>query len=124
MLVTLGAFLTLLVVAVGMRRQAFVALDPATAPAAETVLLYGLLFAALLGGFYLTAASAIDARADQLVDEYAPLPDPSSEEFGEQASRRDTLAGIVGSGGAWRTFQTTVVIAAPLLTALIGSALG
>jgi hypothetical protein len=31
---------------------------------------------------------------------------------------------VVGVGGSWRTFETTVVIAAPLITALIGSALG
>jgi hypothetical protein len=123
-LVLPGAFLTLLVVTVGMRRQAFVALDPAKALAPEGVLLYGLVFAVLLGGFYLTAASAIDRRASLLLDELAPLPDPEAADFLDLVARRDTVAGMLGSGGSWQSFQTTVVIAAPLLTALLGSALG
>ncbi|MGH8866849.1 MAG: hypothetical protein ACRDYU_02495 [Actinomycetes bacterium] len=124
LLATLGAFLTLLVIATGMRRRAFVALDPSTSIPPESVLLYGLVFAVLLGAFYVVAASAIDARSDLLLDQYAPLPDLAAEDFPDRVGRRDALAGVIGSGGSWHTFQTTVVIAAPLLTALIGSALG
>lgn len=123
-LALLGSFLTLLVVTTGMRRQAFVELAPSKAMPSEAVLLYGLVFAVLLGAFYLVAASAIDARSERLLDQYAPLPDPAAVDFRDQVGRRDTLAGVLGSGGSWRTFQTTVVIAAPLLTALIGSAVG
>jgi hypothetical protein len=124
LLTLLGALLTLLVVTTGMRRQAFAALSPDDALPAEAVLLYGLVFATLLGGFYLVAAGALDDRARSLLDEYAPLPDPAADDLTTPLGRRDALGGVVGVGGSWRTFETTVVIAAPLITALIGSALG
>ena len=124
LLIALGAFLTLLVITTGMRRQAFVALDPGTATPREGVLLYGLLFAVLLGGFYLSASSAIDERSETLLDRYTPLTDPASDAFAGSLSRRRALGEVIGSGSSWQTFQATVVIAAPLLTALVGSALG
>lgn len=124
LLATLGSFLTLLVITVGMRRQAFLALDRHEAIPAEAVLLYGLLFAALMGAFYTIAASAIDARSNRILDTYAPLPDPTTPDFRDRVGLRATVAETLGNGGSWDTFQTTVVIAAPLLTALIGSAIG
>ena len=124
LLIALGAFLTLLVITTGMRRQAFVALDPGTATPREGVLLYGLIFAVLLGGFYLSASSAIDERSETLLDLYTPLTDPASDAFAGSLSRRRALGEVIGSGSSWQTFQATVVIAAPLLTALVGSALG
>ena len=65
---------------------------------------------------------ALDARAALLVDEFAPLPDPAAGAITEQIGRRNDLGGLVGLGGSWRTFESVVVVAAPLLTALIGSA--
>ena len=88
------------------------------------MLLYGLLFAVILGAFYLAASSAIDNRADSMLESFSPLPDPGDEKFSEKLRRRNDLAGLIGGGGSWRTFETTVVIAAPLLTALIGTATG
>ncbi len=123
LLVLLGAFLTLLVVTTGMRRQAFVALDAKKAIPPEAVLLYGLVFAVMLGLFYAVAAAAIDARGEQLLDEFAPLPDPLAADAVERLGRRTALAALTGRGGTWQSFQTTVIIAAPLLTALVGSAL-
>jgi hypothetical protein len=122
-LVLLGAFLTLLVVTVGLRRQAFVALDPKTAIPLESVLLYGLVYAVLLGLFYAVAAAAVDAKGEQLLDDFAPLPDPIAADAVEQLGRRTALAALTGRGGTWQSFQTTVIITAPLLTALVGSAL-
>lgn len=124
LLATLGGFLTLLVITVGMRRKAFLALGPDTDIPAEVVLLYGLLFAALTGGFYALAAGAIDARSDRLLDRYAPLPDPADAGFRDRMAQRDAVAAALGTRGSWASFQATVVIAAPLLTALIGSATG
>lgn len=124
LLATYGAFLTLLVIATGLRRRAVLAADPDSELPAESVLLYGLIFAVLLGLFYLAAASAIDHRAQKLVDEFAPLPDPAHPELLDQVHRRTELVGLTGSPGTWRTFETTVVIAAPLLSALIGIATG
>jgi hypothetical protein len=122
LLATFGAFLTLLVITTGMRRRALLAFDPELPVPPEQVLLYGLLFAVLLGAFYGLATTAIDARANRMLDEFAPLPGPTDPSLSEQLQRRGDIATLVGSGGSWRSFETTVVIAAPLLTALIGIA--
>ena len=78
----------------------------------------------LLGLFYVAASSALDGRAQRFIDEFASLPDPADEAISERVRKRKDLAELVGSGGSWRSFETVVVIAAPLLTALIGSAVG
>ncbi|HKE70826.1 MAG TPA: hypothetical protein VKB55_16320 [Nocardioidaceae bacterium] len=122
LLATFGAFLTLLVITTGMRRRALLAFDPDLSVPPEQVLLYGLLFAVLLGAFYGLATTAIDARAQRMLDEFAPLPGPTDPTLSEQLQRRSDITMLVGSGGSWRSFETTVVIAAPLLTALIGIA--
>ena len=124
LLAVFGAFLTLIVVATGMRRRALLALNSDLHIPPEEVLLYGLVFAAMLGLFYITASSAIDVRAGRLLDEFAPLPDPLDPQFSDHIGRRNDLAGLTGVGGSWRTFGSTVVVAAPLLTALIGIATG
>jgi len=82
-----------------------------------------LVFAAMLGLFFLGANNAVDTRARQLLDEFAPLPDPADPTISERIARRNDLAGLIGLGDSWRTFENLVVVAAPLLTALIGSAL-
>jgi hypothetical protein len=117
---TFGAFLTLLVIVTGIRRRALLALDLDIPP--EQVLLYGLLFAVLLGLFYSMASAPIDGRAQRLLDEFTPLPDPADPDLSDHVRRRNDLATMTGNGGSWRTFETTVVIAAPLLSALIGAA--
>ncbi|HET6952959.1 MAG TPA: hypothetical protein VFI47_21425, partial [Acidimicrobiales bacterium] len=71
---------------------------------------------------FVAATSAIDSRAQSLIDEFARLPDPADDDLSERLRRRNDLSALVGSGGSWRSFETTVIIAAPLLTALIGSA--
>jgi hypothetical protein len=124
LLAVFGAFLTLIVVATGMRRRALLALNSDLHIPPEEVLLYGLVFAAMLGLFYITASSAIDVRAGRLLDEFAPVPDPLDPQFSDHIGRRNDLAGLTGVGGSWRTFGSTVVVAAPLLTALIGIATG
>jgi uncharacterized membrane protein YidH (DUF202 family) len=117
-----GAFLTLLVVAAGLRRRALLAVEPRLPLPPEAVLVYGLVFAVLLGLFHLAAASALDHRAALLLEEYVPVPDPADEEVADRLSRRTELGALMGVGGAWQSFQTTVVIAAPLLTGLVGVA--
>jgi hypothetical protein len=126
LLAILGAFLTLLVVATGMRRHTLLALDADLHIPAEEVLLYGLVFAGMLGLFYVTATTAIDARAGRLLDEFAPLPDPLDPQSSDRIHRRNDLAGLIGLGGSgsWRTFESTVVVAAPLVSALIGASTG
>jgi hypothetical protein len=122
LLTTFGAFLTLLVITTGLRRRALLAFDPDLPVPPEQVLLYGLIFAVMLGAFYGIATTAIDARAQRTLDEFAPLPDPEHPKLSDKVQRRTDLGTLIGSGGSWRSFETTVVIAAPLLTALIGIA--
>jgi hypothetical protein len=119
---TAGGFLTVLVVTTGVRRRALLALQPDVTVPSEAVLLYGLIFAALLGLFYMAANAAINGQAQRLVDDFAPLPDPADETLSDRLARRADLVALVGGGGSWRTFETGVVIAGPLLTALISSA--
>jgi hypothetical protein len=121
----LGAFLTLLVIATGLRRRAVLALAPKTHLPAVSVVLYGFVFAVLLGAFYAAAGSAVDGRASRLVEGWAALPEPDAPDLVQVIGRRGVLNSLVGlDGGTWRTFQNVVVVAAPLLTALIGSAVG
>lgn len=124
-LATFAVLLTLIVVATGMRRRALLAHDEELSIPIEQVVLYGLVFAALLGALYGVAKTAIDHRAAALVERYAALPDPRDPRFGEVLKRRTELQQVLSLGhGTRQTFESTVTIAAPLVTALIGSALG
>jgi hypothetical protein len=129
LLTLLGALLTLIVVVTGMRRNALLAYEEATSieatnlPAAA-VLVYGLAFAVILGVFYQLASGGIDRRAADILDHYAPLPDPSDPALSDKVRRRTDLATLTGGTASWQTFQTTVLITAPLVTGLIGAATG
>ena len=88
------------------------------------MLLYGLVFALLLGAFYAAASSTIEERTGLMLDEWAPIADPESDDFDTATARRAKLEALLGISGTWKSFETVVVIAAPLLTALIGTATG
>ncbi len=120
----LGGFLTLLVVTTGTRRSALLAFDHDLHLPVESVLLYGGVFAVLLGAFFVLANTAIDTRATRLLDDVAPLPDPRDPQSSEVIRRRADLAGVLGLESSRRTFESTVVVAAPLLSALIAGAIG
>ena len=122
LLATFGAFLTLIVVATGMRRRAILNLFPSLDVPAEQVLLYGAALALVLGFFYVSSANAVDAQANHILNTYAPIPPPDSVDLSDQVKRRNSLAEIVGAEGPWKAFQASVLIAAPLLSALIGIA--
>jgi hypothetical protein len=129
LLTLLGALLTLIVVVTGMRRNALLAYEEATSAEATNlpttaVLVYGLVFAVILGVFYQLASGGIDRRAAEILDQYAPLPDPSDPALSDKLRRRTDLATLTGATASWQTFQTTVAIAAPLVTGLIGAATG
>jgi len=118
----LGALLTLLVVTAGTRRRVLLAFDPDLDEPVEAVLLYGLIFAVVLGVLYGVATGAIEARAESIVDEVAPLPDLAADDAGTLIARRQQLESLLGVSNTWNSFESSVVIVAPLLTALIGSA--
>ena len=42
------------------------------------------------------------------------------DEIKRMLETRSALATAAGAGGSWEAFQTSVVVAAPLLTALVG----
>lgn len=123
----LGAFgllLTLLVVTTAARRQFVLTVYKNAVFAPEYILLYGLLFAAVLALFHISATTALQGRCERLLAEYAPVPDPAAEDISTPLARRQDLAVFLGMGGSWQeSFQDGVIIFAPLLTALIGTAL-
>jgi hypothetical protein len=123
----LGAFglmLTLIVVTTAARRQLVLAVYPKATYSQEYVLLYGLVFAAVLALFHVSATMAIDGRCERLLAEYAPVPDPKAEDISTPLARRQDLAAFLGMGASWqKSFQDGVIIFAPLFTALIGTAL-
>ena len=122
---TFGLLLTLLVVETAARRHlvlTFYKKNAAFSP--EFVLLYGLLFAAMLALFHITATMAIDGRCQRLLTRYAPIPNPDEKDISTPLSRRQDLAALLEVGGSWQqSFQNGIVVLAPLLTALIGTAL-
>jgi hypothetical protein len=123
----LGAFgllLTLIVVTTAARRQFVLTARPNAIHSPEYILVYGLLFAAVLALFHVSAATALDGRCERLLAEYAPVPDPAAEDISAPLARRRDLAVFLGMDGSWqKSFQDGVIIFAPLLTALIGTAL-
>jgi hypothetical protein len=123
----LGAFglmLTLTVVATAARRQLVLAVYKNATYSQEFVLLYGLLFAAVLALFYVSATMALDGRCERLLAEYAPVPDPAAGDISTPLARRQDLTAFLGMGASWqKSFQEGVIIFAPLFTALIGTAL-
>jgi hypothetical protein len=120
----LGVFLTLLVIATGLRRQALLALQPTADAPVEGALLYGLVFAVVLGAFFLLANVALDGRAGLIVDQFAPTPDPADAKIVEQVQRRKALTELAGIQSGWKTFQDSVIIAGPLLAGLITGVTG
>lgn len=124
LLTMFAGLLTLIVVATGMRRRMLLAHDATLSIPVEQVVLYGLLFAGLLAAAFGVAKVALDKRAAAIVDEVAGLPDPSDSSFSEVLKRRAELAGALGLGqGTRQSFESSVAIVAPLLTALIGAAI-
>jgi hypothetical protein len=121
---TFGLFLTLYVVTTANRRQLVLTFyKDATYPQDYAVLL-GLLFAAVLALFYVAATMAINWRCDRLMDKYAPIPSPDADDISTSLGKRRDLAALLGADSSWQqTFQNGLIVLAPLLTGLIGTAL-
>lgn len=121
----LGIFLTLIVVTSSSYREAVGALHGTTDPYPEVfVVLYGLLLAGLLALFHVTTSMAIDGRVERLLRIVAPLPDPRAEHFTAMFDKRQALSQVLDYGGSWASsFQSGVIVLAPLITALLGLAI-
>jgi hypothetical protein len=120
LLVIFAGLLTLVVIATGMRLRAVLVVEPTLQAPNEQVILYGLAFGALLAGFYLISAPAIDRRAQALIDEFAPTPDPSSPGLSDDLKRRAELSQFLGASEPMRNLPVVLAIALPLVSALIG----
>jgi hypothetical protein len=118
---TLGVLLMLSVLSTGIRRRALLALGIAQPP--EFVILYGLAYAGLLGLVFVLATRGVSTRANLILNRLAPIPSPEDVKFRKLLARRRDLGSLIGGGGAFESFQTAVVIAGPLITALLGNAL-
>jgi hypothetical protein len=68
---------------------------------------------------FVTATGAIDARAASIVDRLEPFPDPDNDTFAARIRRRSEFASAMGSASSFASFESAVVIAAPLVSALI-----
>lgn len=121
---TFGLFLTLYVVATAARRQLILAFYKDAAYPQDYPLLIGLILAAVLALFHVSATMAINWRCERLLDEYAPIPDPRADDISTPFSRRRDLAAFLGTDSSWQqAFQNGIFVLSPLLTALIGTAL-
>ena len=119
-----GLFLTLYVVTTAARRQLILAFYKDAIYPQDYPLLIGLLFAAMLALFHVSATMAINWRCERLLDEYAPVPNPRADDISTPLSRRRVLAAFLGTDSSWQqTFQTGIFVLSPLITALIGTAL-
>jgi hypothetical protein len=119
----LGLLLTILVITTAARRQEVLSVAPTSAFPPEFVTLYGLIFAALLAFFHGIATAAVNLRCRSLLDEFAGLPSPNNPDLTTRLERRNALGTLLGLAGSWfASFQSGVIILAPLLTALIGTA--
>ncbi len=118
-----GILLTLIVVATGLRRRALLKHDPSLDIPVEQVLVYGLTFAAVLLLFHSTASSALSALGRNLLEEYAPVPDIDDPELADSLKNRTAVSSLLVGRTTRQTFENTLVIASPLLTALVSAAI-
>jgi hypothetical protein len=111
------------VVTAGRRQLVLAFYKDAAYPQAYPVLI-GLIFAAVLAMFHVSASMAINSRCGRLLDDYAPIPSPRADDISTPLRRRQDLAAFLGADSSWQqSFQNGVFVLAPLLTALIGTAL-
>lgn len=119
---SLGAIITLAVVATGALRQAVEA--AALTPLPDTfVVVYGAWFTGVLAAIYLYVSTALDARARTILERAAPLPDPSpaaAEAFSASTSlRRELSAELELGGDARKNLEGLIAVLSPLAGALL-----
>lgn len=92
------------------------------------VILYGVLFTALLASIYLHVFNELDRRARAIVEGDAPLPDASlaSAELFSSAHKLRTELGeeLELGGGIRKNLGSLLVIVSPLLSALLSRLAG
>jgi hypothetical protein len=119
---SLGAVIALAVIATGALRQA---VEAATlTPLPDTfVLVYGAWFTGVLAAIYLHVFTALDGRARSLLEQAAPLPDPSlaaAEAFAASTKLRGELSAELELGGDPRkNLEGLIAVLSPLGGALL-----
>lgn len=118
----LGGVIALAVIATGALRQATAAAG--LTPLPDTFgIVYGAAFTGVVAGVYLYVSSAVEQRARRLLDQIAPLPDPSTttpQKFSAGRSFRAEVAEELELGADPRAdLQSLLAVLAPLIGALL-----
>lgn len=122
----LGAIVAALTLAAGAQRNAVLAWGEEVGPSVDfpavAVILYGLLFTALVALIYLPAHARLDGAAQAFVDHHFPVPDakPEAAWYSERASL-ERLLGLGARPG--EAFQAGLSIFAPLSAGLLSTVL-
>jgi hypothetical protein len=90
------------------------------------VILYGVLFSALIGAIYLHVFNEFDARGQSTLDDASPISDPmSAADFSTVHKARAELASELQIGGDIRkNLEGFLVVISPLLSALLSRLAG
>jgi hypothetical protein len=120
-----GIMLVLFVIASEARRRALGAVNGGrNVYPPDFIVISGLALAALLAVFHIAATAAIDTEAQRLVNDAVPIPDLDAPQLDEAIHQREAIAGLLGSRASWfESFQSGVVVLAPLIAAITGIAL-
>jgi hypothetical protein len=118
----LGGVIALAVIATGALRQATAAAGLTPLPDSFGIV-YGAAFTGVVAGVYLYVSSAVENRARSLLDQIAPLPDPSRAsppEFSTGRSFRGEVAEELELGVDPRAdLQSLLAVLSPLIGALL-----
>ena len=117
-----GAIIALAVIGTGALRDAVA--SAGLEPLPDTfVLVYGAWYTGVLAAIYLHAFGAVEHRARRIVDDAAPLRDPTGESadaFSASVALRTTLGQELGLGGdARKNLEGLVVVMSPLIGAIL-----
>jgi hypothetical protein len=118
---SLGVTIAVAIISTSFVRDAIAEVSGTFAIEPQHVLLYGGFFTGVVFALYVYANSAVDTRARQMVDEALPVVgfDPGDEFFAREQARTN-LEEALGLGADTReSFQRLVVIATPLLGAIL-----
>ncbi len=123
-LAVLGAMVSFSVVTTGAFRNALNAEHPGSM-SAQAVLFYGILFAAGLAFLYLPVYRAVRGLGWRLVEQVCSFPQLNENAIGTTIEKREKLAAfLMLQGSAKADLQETVIVLAPLISAVISSSLG
>ena len=118
---SLGVTIAIAIISSNFAREAIAEVSDTFMIESQHVLLYGGFFTGVVFALYMYANSAVDATARQMADEALPVVDFNpADTFFAREEARGKLQDALGLGVNPReTFQSLVVIATPLLGAIL-----